>query len=247
MDKVQELKNLILELVDQNKVREETDKATEERMEVLEGLTSEQRAMIEKLEKEPVQSKIIVPGTNEMVDVMYRGYNLETQGMNLHIADEGKKQSYAKFFIDFIRASYFDDAEAKTALNETTAAQGGYLVPDEFFNQIMAFARLGSFALQDCNVINMSGDTMKIPAESSNVAVAWAAEAATLSQSEPTFTEVTLNPKKLGAFSVSSQELLEDSAFDIVSLLTDQFSDAIAQEVDTRTHSSIYHQGRCSK
>lgn len=234
MSDIQELKELVLAKMDNDKVRDEREKALEEKMKALEEASAEDRAKIEKLEKEPVQSKIVVPGTTQMVDVMYRGYNLRDQGLTVQIADPEKKERYAKFMLDIIRAEYFGDVEAKAALNEGTASQGGYLVPDEFFNEIMAFARLQSDFLKDCRIINMSGDTMKIPAESSNVSVAWAAEAATLSQSEPTFAEVELNPKKLGAFSVASQELLEDSAFDIVSLLTEQYAEAIATEIDTR-------------
>lgn len=234
MDKQKELLNLVRELVDKQKVREEREQALEEKVLALEEMSSEQKAIIERLETEPVESKIVVPGSTEMTDVVYRGYNLRDQGLVVQIADEAKKERYAKFLIDFVKASYFGDAEAKAAMAEGTGSTGGYLVPDEFFNEIMAFARLQSFALQDCRVINMSSDTIKIPAENTHVSVSWKGEAATLGESEPTFAEVQLTPKKLGAYSIASQELLEDSAFDIISYLTADFAEAIGQEIDNR-------------
>jgi HK97 family phage major capsid protein len=110
----------------------------------------------------------------------------------------------------------------------------GYLVFPEYVNEILAFARLKSLALQDCRVINVGTDTIYIPTESTSVNVYWVNEASQLTQSEPVVGQLTLTPKKLAAFSVLSNELLADSSFDVVSWLTELFAEAIAMELDNQ-------------
>ena len=162
MEKITELKGLISELVDGNKVREAAEIKKEERMVALENATTEQKDFIEKLKASPVKGQIIVPGTNDKIDVLYKGYDLSKQSLVLGIADEDKKERYAKYIINATKALR-GDMECKTAMAEGAGANGGYLVPEEWANEVIAFASLDSFALRDCNVVPMKRDKMNIP------------------------------------------------------------------------------------
>jgi len=237
--------------------------ASEARIKALEDLNTEQKAKIEALEKLPAEpAKIAVPGAPGVTkDVLYRGYDLGVQGAQLtqqarqlltelkrqghdvdfediygrkvEIADPEAKERYAKFMIGLIRAGGGDPV-AKAALQEGTDSEGGYVVPDEFTNEILAFARLQSFTLRDCRVWPMGSDVRTIPAEDGAVSVAWTAEENTATESEPTLAEVTLTAKRLDAYSKASNELLMDANVDIVSWLTGLFAEAIGQELDNQ-------------
>lgn len=167
------------------------------------------------------------------------------------IADDEKRGKMAKHLLMIVKASlkdhravkdYQDWAEKasnenpiiKAAMAEGTGSTGGYLVPDEFSDEILAFARLKSVALQDCRIWPMGTDVKRVPAENAKVSVGWKAEASDADQTDPTFNEIVLTAKRLTAFSVASNELLNDSSVDIVSYLTEIFSEAIGQELDNQ-------------
>lgn len=213
--------------------------------------------------RKPQLMDVTVPGApaGEAKQV-YMGYNLKMQGAELKwqmnnpqnrdiltqlypvttIADDAHREEYAKFLIDVIRAKQGDphammklaDAREKALMAEGAGSTGGYLVPEEFTNELLAFARLQSLALRHCRVWPMSEMICTIPIESTGVSVAWTAEGIAATESEPTVSEVTLTAKKLDAFGAVTNELLADSAIDIVSWLTQLFAEAIGQELDNQ-------------
>ncbi len=188
-------------------------------------MASEDRARIEAIEAMPAQkAKVTVPGTNETVEI-YKGFDLHKQGMVLKIVDNAKRERIAKWMLDRITG--------KASMNETTDAEGGYLVQDEYSNEILAFAKVGSIALQDCRIWPMNSENLRIPARDGGVSVGVTAEQTAATQSEPTYREVVLAAKKVDAFSELTNELLDDSDFDIISELTEQFAEQIGVYLDT--------------
>jgi len=124
--------------------------------------------------------------------------------------------------------------QAKAQMQEGTDSEGGYLVPDEYAWEIAKLARAKSFALNQCTVLNMGTDTLKLPAEASLVSVAWTAEEGGITESEPTFGQVQLTAKRLDGYAKVTNELLQDSNIDIVGLLTEQFAYAVGLELDNQ-------------
>lgn len=191
---------------------------------------------------------------------LYYGYDLRKQGVDnidrlshlkamnalpahVIIPDDAARERTAKWCVDLIRATVLGDVEGmiamqewkrKAALVEGTAANGGYLVPDEFESQILAFSRLQSVALPRVRMWDMGTDVKRIPAENAAPSVTWIAENGAVQESEPTVTEVVLTAKKVGAYSIASSEMLTDSTTDIVSWLTELFAEAIGQEIDNQ-------------
>jgi len=151
---------------------------------------------------------------------------------------------FSKFLIAFFRARHpkINDPEAKQYLSEITKASlaegaagtGGDLVPDEYQWDIVQLARSRAFMLQICRVVPMTSDVMYIPTEATLASVNWKAEAAIMSQGEPTFSHVTLTARKATAYAISSNELLQDSRIDIASILTEQFAYGIALDIDNQ-------------
>lgn len=190
------------------------------------------------------------------------GYNLDLQGSELAkayerdtwedrpklkgytmIADPAKRERYAQYMITMLRALKGDfkamgklqEMQAKAnELTEGTTTNVGYLVPDEYADEILAFARLSSVALQDCRIMPMGTDVKRIPAENTNVSVTWTAETIGLTQKYPAITEVVLTAKKVGGYCIVTNELLADTAHDVVSWLTGQFAEALGQEIDNQ-------------
>lgn len=230
MDKKDELKGLLIEanqgiITAIKEQKEETDEKVAKMLEE----NKELKAKVEAIEKAPAKTiSLDIPGkTDEKIDVLFKGYDISKQGLILDIKDESIKNKIAKMMIELITT--------KAAMNETTTTQGGYLVPEEYADAIFAFSRLSSVALQHADVISTSTDSFHIPAEDSGITVSWKTEGTALAASDPTFRDINLTPKKLGAYSTASNELLADSKYDIVSRLTQQYGESIGQEIDNQT------------
>jgi len=216
--------------------------AQKEEIALLKESGVDQKGQIEALQKDAMKKiNLPVPGTNITTPAMYKGRRIDGMGASIGVAPE-YKEAIAKMYVDLFekrfqhgRAAIEVAADYMTKdLSEGTADAVGYLVFPEYVNQILAFARLKSLALQDCRIMNVGTDTIYIPTEVTSVSAYWVNEATTLTQSEPTVGQLTLTPKKLAAFSVMSNELLADSAFDLVSWLTELFAEAISTELDNQ-------------
>jgi len=194
------------------------------------------KTKIEAIENAPVKKvNLTVPGTeNKTVEVMYKKHFVPGQGVELKLYHTPEKQiQLAKGYVDFVeQVMNSGQGSLKKSMVEGTPGSGGYLVFDEYVNELLAFARLNSFALQKCRVIDVGSDTIHIPAEDTSVAVAWKTETTAAGETTPAVTEVAFAPVKLTAYSMASNEFLADSAIDVVSWLTGLFAEAIGQELD---------------
>lgn len=253
MTDIEKLMGAIQELAGPiNEVKEATEEAKAEIAQVKETVAKHGED-IEHLMSQPTVQKLPVPGeTGEHVEVLrhelpswmlgggqmgeqHKGYYLEPQGRDMisrvpvlsRIMNEEYRERFAKFMLDVL---------TRTALSEGTAGQGGYLVPEEFEPTLLAFARDKSqIALPLCTIYPMGTDTKKVPAEATGANVGWTAEATASTESTgPTVAEVTLTAKRLCAWKETSNELIEDTFFDVVSWVTELFAEAIGLELDNQ-------------
>ena len=121
----------------------------------------------------------------------------------------------------------------KSPLEEGTDSEGGYTVPDDLSHEVFAFVDNASPVLTNCRHVTIKSDTRYLPVVDSKMSVSWTAEEASATESEPTFERAELNTERLDAYSVVSNELIEDSAADIVSILVDQFVEQSALKIDS--------------
>ena len=183
----------------------------------------------------------------------FLGYNLNHQGSLIKERTIGKAEfssfnkeenvnSFAKWLIAVVQGKGKNPSteakqallEMKANLAEGAAGTGGDLVPDEYQWDMIALARSKSYFLQLASVVPMTSDVMYLPTEATLSTMHWHSEAATISASEPTFSHVTLTAKKATCFATSSNELLQDSRIDIVSILTEQFAYGIGLDIDNQ-------------
>ena len=133
------------------------------------------------------------------------------------------KDAYKEAFNEYARkGKAVADSKILNALQVGTDSEGGYIVPTEFETMLVA-------ALQDinefrnyCNVITTGGDR-NIPVESTLGTATWTAEEAAYTESDAAFGQVVLGAHKLGTIIKVSEELLQDSFFDVASYLATNF------------------------
>jgi len=124
----------------------------------------------------------------------------------------------------------------------TADSTGTYLIPTEIEPELFLLARNISFALKYCTVYPMSSIRKDVPKEATKFSVAWFAEGEQETGNEGTFGQaalqakelVTLTARRLSGIATVSTEMLEDSAIDISSILSEAFLYAIAQELDNQ-------------
>lgn len=121
----------------------------------------------------------------------------------------------------------------KTALVEGTGANGGFLVPVEYSNDIVEPMRRESvFRRPDVGareLVIRNAQSLKVPTQTDSAAATVIAEEGTFVESDPTFGQISFDPIKPHKLSKVSDEMLEDSPIDIWSnVLSPDFAQAFA-------------------
>lgn len=135
----------------------------------------------------------------------------------IKVALPGRKQAgksiheISQKSVEFLSALYSGDKQKLQILSEGSAADGGYLVPEEFANVIIEDIRDVSIMRQFASQMTTNTDTVHIPSLVSRPKAAWRAEKATKNTSTATFTENVLTPYSLAAIVPLSNELVADA------------------------------------
>lgn len=116
------------------------------------------------------------------------------------------------------------EKEERAALQVNTDSEGGFTVPKAFSDQLVQSMReFGVINGLATHIQTGESGTLTIPKVATNATAVWTDEEAPYTQSEGTFGSITLGAFKVGAISKISDELIHDSAFDLLSwLATDQ-------------------------
>jgi HK97 family phage major capsid protein len=143
---------------------------------------------------------------------------------------------------EFLAKVYKNDAEIKF-LAEQTGQDGGYLVPEQHLNEILK-VELESAIVRGsgARVIPMTSPLLKVPAITYNsnrkgsifggISVYWADEGEELTESKPKFERITIEPKKLTAYTEATEELTADAMVSMGNLLGQLFGETLAFEED---------------
>lgn len=110
-----------------------------------------------------------------------------------------------------------------------TDAAGGYLVPDEFERTLVQKLEAENVMRQLATVITTGSGNREIPVEADYGTAQWLGEAAAYTESDATFSQVLLSAYKLGTIIKVSEELLNDSAFNIDSYVASAFARRFAR------------------
>lgn len=129
---------------------------------------------------------------------------------------------YNKAFWDVMRTKRTDlDRSVFNALAVGTDSEGGYLAPDEYENTLVRKLEEQNVVRSLATVIRTESGELKIPVLSSGGEAKWTAEGAAYNESDMVFAQVTLSAYKLTRTLKVSEELANDSAFDLGALIAD--------------------------
>lgn len=130
---------------------------------------------------------------------------------------------YREDFLNLVRGK----RPVHNVMEEGTNANGGYLVPVEFDNTLVeAMAREN--VIRSLAKVITTAAPHRINIALTDVSATWVAESGVFTPSTPTFNQLSLDAFTLRAAALVSEELLEDSMFDLEAYLIDNFARAFA-------------------
>ena len=213
------------------------EKKVDEVSEVAKNI-AEKLAELQKVsKKDEVKKKEITELAN--VKLVDRKVKLFTTAKGRDVSlKQSQVEGLSKWFKAFVRQdkagvqNYFQKWEP---LNEGTAAEGGYLVPTLLYKVIVDFKEDEAVILPRANVIDMTGmktNELDVSGIATKPKVYWTAEKSQKSTTSVTFSQQSLTPYTVAAIVPLTNQLLEDSPFNIVSLVSKALADAVTKEED---------------
>lgn len=114
--------------------------------------------------------------------------------------------------------------ELRNALQVGTDTEGGYLVPDEFEHTLVQALEDENIFRTIAHIIHTSSGDRKIPVSASKGEAAWIDEEGAYPESDDSFGQVTIGAYKLGTIIKVSEELINDSVFDIEAYIAREYA-----------------------
>lgn len=128
---------------------------------------------------------------------------------------------YKKAFWQTMQNKY--SYAAQDALQIGTDSEGGFLVPDEFEQTLIDKLQEENIIRGLATIITSSNGDKKIPVVASHGAANWTDEEGEYTESDDAFGMVTLGAHKLSTIIKVSEELLNDSAFNLENYISQEF------------------------
>lgn len=127
---------------------------------------------------------------------------------------EGKKfKEVSMHTAEFLKAFFANDVQKLQILSEGTAADGGYLVPEEWANMIVEDRRDANIMRQiAAPPINIKTDTFHLPNLASRPKAQWVAEKAAKNTSTAQFGETVFHPNALAVIVPVTNQLAADAS-----------------------------------
>lgn len=138
--------------------------------------------------------------------------------------------AYKKAFWALTRARHDMTPEMRNALQVGTDSEGGYLVPDEFEHTLVQGLNENTIIRAHAHVITTSSGLHKIPVVASHGSASWIDEEGAYTESDEAFGQVQLDAHKVGTVIKVSEELLNDSAFDLEDYIASEFARRIGDK-----------------
>ena len=114
--------------------------------------------------------------------------------------------------------------EVYNALEVGTDSEGGYLVPDEYEHTLIEALEEKNIFRRLAHVIHTSSGERKIPVSVSKGTAAWIDEEAAYPESDDSFGQVSISAFKLATMIKISEELLNDSVFNMPAYISKEFA-----------------------
>ena len=122
------------------------------------------------------------------------------------------------------------DMGVKNVLQIGTDTEGGYLVPDEFERRLIESLQEENIFRKLANVITTSSGDRKIPVVASKGTASWIDEEGAIPESDDSFGQISIGAYKLGTLIKISEELLNDSVFNLEAYIAKEFARRIGNK-----------------
>jgi HK97 family phage major capsid protein len=126
--------------------------------------------------------------------------------------------------------------DIQNALQTGTDSEGGYLVPDEFEKTLVEALLEANIFRQMANIIGTSSGDRKIPVVASKGTASWVEEEGNIPESDDAFGLVSIGAHKLATIIKVSEELLNDSVFNLESYIAREF----ARRIGTKEEEAFF-------
>ena len=117
-----------------------------------------------------------------------------------------------------------DSYEIRNALQVGTDTEGGYLVPDTFEKKLITTLEEENVIRKHAHVFTTSSGSHKIPVVSTRGTAAWVDEEGQIPESDDAFGQQLIGAHKISTLIKVSEELLNDSAFDLENYFAAEFA-----------------------
>jgi HK97 family phage major capsid protein len=114
--------------------------------------------------------------------------------------------------------------DVHNALQIGTDSEGGYLAPDEFEKILIESLEEQNIFRQLANIITTSSGDRKIPVVATKGTASWVDEEGVIPESDDSFGQVSIGAYKLATMIKVSEELLNDSVFNLESYIAKEFA-----------------------
>ena len=132
--------------------------------------------------------------------------------------------AYVKAFWAQVRAKDGVSYEVRNVLSEGVDSEGGYLVPDEFENTLVSGLEEEGSIRSLAHVFTTSNGVHKIPVVQTKGTANWIDENGSYGDSDDVFGQEQIDAHKVGTVIKVSEELLNDSAFDLEKYFQEEFA-----------------------
>lgn len=140
-----------------------------------------------------------------------------------------KSKAYKKSFWNAMRAKAVRP-DVMNALQIGSDTEGGYLVPDEYEKTLVESLEEENLFRKIAKVITTSSGDRKIPVVATKGTASWVDEEGTINESDDAFSQVSIGAYKLGTLIKVSEELLNDSVFNLESYISKEFARRIGSK-----------------
>ncbi|HEY9059217.1 MAG TPA: phage major capsid protein [Pseudobacteroides sp.] len=126
--------------------------------------------------------------------------------------------------------------DVQNALQIGTDSEGGYLVPDEFERTLVEALLEENIFRKLAKVITTSSGDKKIPVVATKGNASWVDEEGAIPESDDSFGQVSIGAYKLATMIKVSEELLNDSIFNLESYIAKEF----ARRIGTKEEEAFF-------
>lgn len=206
-----------------NALRAGVSKEMEEKINnLLDAQETKNQAKLKEIQEKANRAEELENRLNSIEADLKRGLSGETK--------EAKTQELKSFENLLIKGTFqMKGTEELKYLRQADNAQGGYLAPAEYANEIIKKITEVSPVRSVARVITTSSKEINFPKRTGLVSGGWVGEGQTASQSNSTYGEETIKAEKLMVYTDISFELLNDSAFNMRNEITSDIAEDMAR------------------